>query len=104
MHNLLIAVEAEPALPGIVLKNGQYTVTLDFGNEGFLAHTTISAGSGVRVEYNGAGNQFTLVDYDSLTATGFEVIGGQKVVCMASTAFGGAGYPGGLFPCHAERQ
>jgi hypothetical protein len=100
MHNLRIATEGvEPASPGILLKNGQYTATLDFGNESALSHTTISAGNGVRVEYNGDGNQFTLVNYDSLLTTGFEVIGGQKVVAMATLVADSVNYAGGVFPC-----
>jgi hypothetical protein len=97
MHNLLIAVEAEPNTPGIILKNGQYTATLDFGNESRPG--TISCGNGVRVEYNGAGDQFTLVNYDSLLTTGFEVIGGQKVVVMATLVADAVNYAGGVLPC-----
>jgi hypothetical protein len=95
MHNLLLAVpEAEPDFPGITLKSGQYTVTLEFGTESIPG--TISCGNGVRVEYDG-GSQFTLVNYDSLQATGFEVIGGQKVVCKTTGAF--TGYAGDVLPC-----
>jgi hypothetical protein len=93
MHNLLLAVPiAEPASPGITLKSGQYTAILDFGNESIPG--TISCGNGVRVEYD-SGSKFTLVNYDSLQATGFEVIGGQKVVCKAANT----GYAGDILPC-----
>lgn len=65
--------------PAICLKSGQYTTQLDFGTGNFPE--TISDGLGVRVEYSDDGSQFTLVTYDSLKTTGFEVIGEQKVIC-----------------------
>ena len=97
MHNLLHAFEvpSEPTAPGIVLTAGQYTAVLDFGNESIPG--TISCGNGVRVQYNTAGDQFGIVTYDSLKTTGFEVVGGQRVICKATGA--GTGYTGDVLPC-----
>ena len=95
-----IAGGGDPSLypwPSICLKNGQYTTLLDFQAATELSPATIQDGLGVQVEYSDDSSQFSLVTYDSLKTTGFEVIGGQKVVCKATGA--DTGYAGDLYPC-----
>jgi hypothetical protein len=105
IHNLLaLAGQAEPASPGIILRSGRYTVVLDFldGNLPLAGGNTINCGNGVQVEYDQPGTQYTIVKYgiDGLATTGFEIIGGQKVVVMfTQTVPVGNGYPGTILPC-----
>jgi hypothetical protein len=90
----LTAAESEPSAPSITLLSGTYVVVFDHGDG-----TTMTAGNGVRVEYApdpGDGSQpYTAVSWGSLRTTGFEVVGGQKVVCRIT----GRGYEGDLLPC-----
>jgi hypothetical protein len=81
-------VDAVPAAkPGIILQTGQYTVTFVLDGGWFL-------GTGVLVHtaYSGAD---ILVGWDSLAWTGFEIEGGQRVICKLS----GQGYPNDTLPC-----
>jgi hypothetical protein len=71
----------QPPGAGVVMKNGQYSV--------FLQPTVFNVGSGVRLLFDDVGSKFIDVSWDSLALTGFEVIDGQKVVCL---------YNGSLFP------
>ena len=80
---------AEPPNPGFVADEGAYTVNMDLT-------AGISAGTGLRVVFDETGLIFVDVSYDSLETTGFEVVGGQKVVCRDDNQ---VGYPGGLLPC-----
>jgi len=73
--------------PGIILHPGRYTVTVDF-DAGVLL------GSGVQLLHASSGAE-TIVTWDSLQATGFEVEGGQKVVCLLSNR----GYSNNVLPC-----
>lgn len=106
LHNILAGMAVpEPATPGFIMLSGRYTTVLNFRNGNSVAEggNTIQCGSGARVEYNQDGTKYTLVKYagyptaNSLAVTGFENIGGQKVVCMFSEVDNG--YPGGILPC-----
>jgi hypothetical protein len=102
MHNLLnLAGVLEPSTPGIVLQTGQYTVLLDFldGKNFTDGGNTIECGTGVRVEYDQDGSKYTVIEYgeNALGITGFEVIGGQKVISLFSEIDNG--YPGSVLPC-----
>jgi len=104
LHNLLWqAGVLEPSSPGIILKTGRYTAILDFLDATSVSGggDTIECGTGVRVEYNLNATEYTDVKYgdDALGITGFEVIGGQKVVVMATEVVGELGYPGSILPC-----
>jgi hypothetical protein len=104
LHNLLaISGQAEPTSPGIILHTGRYTCVFDLLDNTSIATggTTIECGSGVRIEYNLTGTEFTIAKYgeDCLGTTGFEVIGGQKVVMMATGVVGELGFPGSVLPC-----
>ena len=97
MHNLFASAGgAEPSSPGIILKNGQYTVTFDFEND-VANSTTIQPGNGVLIQYTDDGAKSTPLTYASLKTTGFEVIGGQKVVCKSTGVDNG--FVGSLLPC-----
>jgi len=73
--------------PGVIMHPGQYTVTFGLDGSWFL-------GNGVLVKHGFAGAE-TLVDWDSLSWTGFEIEGGQKAICT----FSGQGYPNDTLPC-----
>jgi hypothetical protein len=75
------------ATPGIILQTGQYTVTFVLDGGWFL-------GTGVLVKHAFSGAE-TVVGWDSLPWTGFEVEGGQRVICKLS----GRGYPNDTLPC-----
>jgi len=96
LFNLRYAAEhSEPASPGVVLANGNYTTTFDFGSAGSSLGVGISAGTGVTIGFANDGSIYTLLTYAGLTATGFEVIGRQKVTCI----YQGQGYDGDMLPC-----
>jgi hypothetical protein len=89
IRNARIFYGPEPALPGITLYYGQYTVLLDLD-------TSLTLGTGVMVRHDAnSGAPQTLVTYASLAVTGFEVEGAQKVICTRS----GLGYPSNVLPC-----
>lgn len=91
LQNLLSEVpEAEPDIPCIILNPGQYTVIFDHGDG-----TTLVQGNGVMIYYDQAKTQYTLVTWDSLRTTGFDIENSQKVVCRLT----GEGFYGDLLPC-----
>lgn len=67
----------------------------DFAAQGIGPSPGISSGNGVLVYYDVSHTMSTLVTYDSLQTTGFEVEGGVKVSCKVS----GLNYYGNLLPC-----
>jgi len=55
--------------------------------------TGLTAGNGVLLDIDG--NSSILISYDSLKTTGFELIGGVKVVCKLTSR----GFPDDILPC-----
>jgi hypothetical protein len=98
VSDLFTVSGAEPARPAITLKAGKYSVLFDFLAVGIGAGG-INAGNGVRLEHTAAGTKFTSVSYASLLTTGFEVIGGQKVMVK----YEGQGYEGDVLLCPRGR-
>jgi hypothetical protein len=97
LHNLFASVAgSEPSSPGIILHNGRYTALLDFLTDTANVDT-IQAGNGVRVEFDDTSTAFALVTYASLKTTGFEVIGGQKIICKSTGVDNG--FVGSVLPC-----
>jgi hypothetical protein len=93
ISNVKSMILPEPAVPGIILKAGHYTVAL---NHGGVDTPLVTVGSGVRVEHDQSSSTFTVVDYATLHLTGFEIEGAQKVVCL----FSGQHYQGNeVLPC-----
>jgi hypothetical protein len=74
--------------PGMTFRGGHYLVELDV--------LTLSVGYGVRLEYQDDSNAYTPVSYDSLRTTGFEIVGGVKVVCHVDVT---KGYPSNILLC-----
>ena len=97
MHNLLIVPEgSEPDSPAVLLQAGQYTALFDHGD---IASPKLTAGNGVRIEYDVAATKFTPLTWASLQTTGFEIEGLQKVVCKLT----GADYKDDILPCPRGR-
>jgi hypothetical protein len=94
IYNLRIVAEgSEPNSPGIVLYAGVYITTFNFRDN--FGTNALNPGSGVLLYHDPAGAKATLVSYASLVLTGFEIEGGQRVICRLQNV----GYPGDLLPC-----
>lgn len=79
-----------PARPGVTLHPGQYTVKFNFDGNG------VALGTGMRLRYDiVGGTPETIVTWASLRSTGFELEGGQQVLCIRSSQ----GYLSNLLPC-----
>jgi hypothetical protein len=97
MHNLLIIPEGnEPDSPAVLLKAGRYRVLFDHGD---IAAPALTAGNGVRIEYDGSGTKSTPLTWAALQTTGFEIEGLQKVLCKMT----GANYVEDMLPCPRGR-
>ena len=59
----------------------------------------LSGGTGVKINHNASGTVTQTISWDSLRTTGFEVEGGQKVVCLMT----GANYFEDRLPCPRGR-
>jgi hypothetical protein len=74
--------------PGLIFRGGHYEVN--------LVINSLSVGYGVRLEYADDSPAYTPVSYGSLQTTGFEIVGGIKVVCRVDVTLG---YPSNALPC-----
>ena len=88
LHDLYDLDGVSSGSPAVIISNGEYTITCD-------NRSGRNAGTGFRLILDESGSVSIDVSYQSLFTTGFEVIGGQKFICIGQNT----GFDGDRLPC-----